>query len=105
MSEQTIIENQKEIRLTLKAACHFSKVTVRQVGDGVKVTCGQVKGTNHMAIHNYIFDRAKFKSTSEAKAWYKQHIQRETLTAMDFKVWNEYRKMALAAFMEASQIR
>ena len=105
MSEQSIIETQKEIRLVLKAACHFGKVTVRQVSDGVKVTCGQVKGTNHMAVHNYIFDRIKFQSAADAKAWYKQHVQRETLTAMDFNVWNEYRKSALAAYLEASHIR
>ncbi len=104
MSEITITENPKEYRFIIKAACHFGKVNVRAVDKGVKVTFGQVKGSNRMAIHNYIFDRAVFKSAQEAKAWLEKHVKQETLTAMDFHVFNEYRNAALRAYMEVSKI-
>jgi hypothetical protein len=91
-------------RMRVKDPDRFDKFRVKEITEGVKITLGRVKGTNRWIIQNYMFDKQRFKTREQVNNWYEKHVKSETRTAMDFNVWNEYRKMALQAYMEISHV-
>jgi RPA family protein len=91
-------------RMRVKDPAGFDKFRVKEIAEGVKITLGRVKGSDRWTIQNYMFDKTRFKTREQVNKWYEEHVKSETKTAMDFRVWNEYRKMALDAYMEISHI-
>jgi phosphodiesterase/alkaline phosphatase D-like protein len=51
-----------------------------------------------------MFDKERFKTREQINNWLEKHAKSETRTAMDHKVWNEYRKMLLQAYLEISHV-
>ncbi len=91
-------------RYCFRSMAEFDKLKVNDVERGVKVTLGRFKGTYRWGILNFIFEKKLFKSREQISGWIERHVKTEARTAMNFRVWNEYRKMALAAYLEASKI-
>jgi hypothetical protein len=91
-------------RMRIKDPDRFDKFRVNEITEGVKITLGRVKGTHRWIIQNYMFDKQRFKTREQVNNWYEKHVKSEIHTAMDFNVWNEYRKMALQAYLEISHV-
>jgi len=82
----------------------FSKFRVKELGKGVKITLGKVKGSDRWEIQNYIFEKETFKNREQVRKWLDTHLKSEIRTLLDFKAWNEYRKRMLQAYMEISHV-
>jgi hypothetical protein len=83
----------------------FSKFRVKELGKGVKITLGKVKGSDRWEIQNYMFEKESFKTKEQVRKWLDMHLKAQIRTLLDFKAWNEWRKMFLRAFLEVSSVR
>ncbi|MGD0204146.1 MAG: hypothetical protein ABSC20_09620 [Candidatus Bathyarchaeia archaeon] len=99
-----IDEDKSVWRYRYRSITEFDKLKVNDVERGVKVTLGRFKGTYRWGILNFIFEKERFKTCEQISGWIEQHVKTETRTAMDHKVWNEYRKMLFQLYMEISHI-
>jgi len=82
----------------------FDKFRVKELGNGVKITLGRVKGTDRWEIQNYMFDKKRFKDAESVRNWLEKHLKSEIKTLLDFKAWNEERKRFLQVWLEISRI-
>lgn len=83
----------------------FDKLRVKELGEGVKITLGRIKGTNRWEIQNYMLEKKVFDTKEKARQWLEQHLRKEIKSMLDYKAWNEYRKRALRAFLEVSNLQ
>ena len=83
----------------------FEKFRVKELGKGVKVTLGKIKGSERWEIQNYIFEKAAFKNAESVRKWLDQHLKAEIKTLLDFKAWNEYRRRAINAYLQISDVK
>jgi hypothetical protein len=91
-------------RMRIQDPDRFDKFRVKEITEGVKITLGRIKGSDRWEIQNYMFDKERFKTREQINNWLEKHAKSETRTAMDHKVWNEYRKMLLQAYLEISHV-
>jgi hypothetical protein len=82
----------------------FERFRVKELGKGVKITLGKVKGSDRWEIQNYMFEKERFKTREQVRSWLDQHLKSEIRTVLDFKAWNEYRRRALEAFVQISAV-
>ncbi|MEM3789239.1 MAG: hypothetical protein QXN95_05175 [Candidatus Bathyarchaeia archaeon] len=82
----------------------FDKFRIKELGKGIKITLGKVKGTDRWEIQNYMFDKAVFKDRESVRKWLEQHLKSEIQLLLDFKAWNEYRKRLLQAYLQISRV-
>ncbi len=82
----------------------FEKFRVKELGGGVKITLGKVKGTNRWEIQNYMFEKSVFKDAQSVRKWLDGHLKAEIKTLLDFKAWNEYRRRLVNAYMQISNV-
>ena len=82
----------------------FEKFRVKELGKGVKITLGKVKGSDRWEIQNYMFDKERFKTREQVRKWLDTNLKAEIKTLLDFKAWNEYRKRFLQAYMQISNV-
>jgi hypothetical protein len=82
----------------------FEKFRVKELGKGVKITLGKVKGSDRWEVQNYMFDRKLFKTREQVRKWLDQHLKGEIQTLLDFKAWNEYRRRLVNAYMQISNV-
>jgi len=82
----------------------FDKFRVKDLGNGVKITLGRVKGTDRWEIQNYMFDKTRFKDRESVRKWLEQHLKSEAQLLLDFRAFNEMRRRFLRAFIEIARI-
>ncbi|MEM3788292.1 MAG: hypothetical protein QXN95_00285 [Candidatus Bathyarchaeia archaeon] len=83
----------------------FDKFRVKELGKGVKITLGRVKGTDRWEIQNYMLEKKVFKTKEKARKWLEQHLRKEVKSMLDYKAWNEYRRRVLRAFLEVANLQ
>jgi len=82
----------------------FSKFRVKELGKGVKITLGKVKGSDRWEIQNYMFEKETFKTREQVRKWLDQHLKGEIRTLLDFRAWNEWRRRFINAYVEISKV-
>jgi len=83
----------------------FEKLRVKELGKGVKITLGKVKGSDRWEIQNYMFEKELFKNREQVRKWLDQHLKSEIHTLLDFKAWNEYRRRVINAYIQISDVK
>jgi hypothetical protein len=82
----------------------FSKFRVKELGKGVKITLGKVKGSDRWEIQNYMFEKTSFKDAGTVRKWLDEHLKAQIRTLLDFRAWNEYRRRAVNAYLHVSNV-
>jgi hypothetical protein len=82
----------------------FDKFRVKELGKGVKITLGRVKGSDRFEIQNYMFEKETFKTKEQVRNWLDEHLKAQIRTLLDFKAWNEWRRRALNAYLQISNV-
>jgi hypothetical protein len=82
----------------------FEKFRVKELGKGVKITVGKVKGSDRWEIQNYMFEKERFKTREQVRRWLDTHLKGEIRTLLDFKAWNEWRRRFVNAYMRISNV-
>jgi len=82
----------------------FEKFRVKELGKGVKITLGKVKGADRWEIQNYMFDKTLFKTREQVRKWLDEHLKAEIQTLLDFKAWDEWRRRFVNAYVKISQV-
>jgi hypothetical protein len=83
----------------------FEKFRVKELGKGVKITLGKVKGSDRWEIQNYMFEKRLFKTREQVRKWLDTHLKGEIQTLLDFKAWNEYRRRLVNAYIQISDVK
>jgi hypothetical protein len=83
----------------------FEKFRVKELGKGVKITLGKVKGSDRCEIQNYMFEKQRFKTRDQVRKWLDSHLKGEIQTLLDFRAWNEYRRRVVNAYVQISDVR
>jgi len=97
-------EGQSTWRYRVADPSKFEKFRVKELGKGVKITLGKVKGSDRWEIQNYMFDKTKFKTREKVRGWLDSHLKGEIQTLLDFKAWNEYRRRVVNAYVQISSV-
>jgi hypothetical protein len=82
----------------------FEKFRVKELGKGVKMTLGKVKGSDRWEIQNYMFDKERFKNREQVRSWLDSHLKSEINTLLDFRAWSEYRRRVVNAYIRISNV-
>jgi len=82
----------------------FEKFRVKELGKGVKITLGKVKGADRWEIQNYMFDKTLFKTREQVRKWLDEHLKAEIQTLLDFKAWDEWRRRFVNAYVKISEV-
>ncbi len=82
----------------------FEKAKVREIGQGVRITLGKVKGSDRWEIESYLFEKSQFAAAEQVRSWLDSHLKGEIRTLLDFKAWNEYRRRCVNAFVNVSKV-
>jgi len=82
----------------------FGKMRVKELGKGVKITLGKVKGSDRWEIQNYMFQKTEFPNREQVRKWLDQHLKAEIQTLLDFKAWNEWRRRFVNAYVKISEV-
>jgi hypothetical protein len=98
-------EGPKVFRYRVADPNRFSKFRVKELGKGVKITLGKVKGSDHWEIQNWMFDKETFKTKEQVRKWLDEHLKAQIRTLLDFKAWNEYRRRLVNAYMQISNVQ
>jgi hypothetical protein len=83
----------------------YERSKVKPLMAGVQVTYAKVKCADRWEIQSYIFDKKVFKTPDSVKQWLDQHLKSQISFLTDFKTWNEYRRRAVNAYVEISEVR
>jgi hypothetical protein len=82
----------------------FEKFRVKELGKGVKITLGKVKGADRWEIQNYMFEKTLFKTREQVRKWLDEHLKAEIQTLLDFKAWDEWRRRFVNAYVKISNV-
>jgi len=82
----------------------FEKFRVKELGKGVKITLGKVKGSDRWEIQNYMFDKERFKTREQVRSWLDSHLKGQIQTLLNFKAWNEWKRRFVNAYMQVSNV-
>jgi len=82
----------------------FDKIRVKELGKGVKITLGRIKGSDRWEIENYMFEKTAFKTKEEVRKWLDSHLKSEIRSLLDFKAWDEWQRRFVNAYMQISRI-
>ena len=91
-------------RVHVKEPGAFDKVRVKELGKGVKITIGRIRGTKRWEVQSYLFDRAQFEKKEQVRQWLDQHLKAQIQTLLDFKAWNEFRRQAVNTYLQISSV-
>ena len=99
------IDEDKNIwRYRVRDPADFEKFRVKELGKGVKITLGKLKHSDRWEIQNYMFEKATFKTREEVRSWIEGHLKGAIHTLLDFRAFDEYRRQALNAYMNISEV-
>ena len=82
----------------------FERFRVKDLGGGVKITLGKVKGTSRWEIQGYLFEKAAFKDAQSVRKWLDGHLKAQIRTLLDFRAWDEWRRRFVNAYMQISNV-
>lgn len=82
----------------------FEKFRVKELGKGVKITLGKVRGSQRWEIQNYMFEKSTFKDAQSVRKWLDGHLKAEIRTLLDFRAWDEWRRRFVNAYMQISNV-
>ncbi|MGB8780562.1 MAG: hypothetical protein WCD81_07935 [Candidatus Bathyarchaeia archaeon] len=82
----------------------LDKMRVKELGKGVKITLGRIKGSQRWEIENYMFEKSAFKTREEVRKWLDSHLKSEIRSFLDFKAFDEWRRRFINAYMQISKI-
>lgn len=82
----------------------FDKVRVKELGKGVKITLGRIKGSGRWEIQNYMFEKTAFKTREEVRKWLDSHLKSEIQSVLDFKAFDEWRRRFVNAYVNISKV-
>jgi hypothetical protein len=82
----------------------FEKFRVKELGKGVKITLGKVKGSDRWEIQNYMFDKQRFKTREQVRSWLDTHLKGEIQMLLDFKAWSEWKRRVVNAYVRISKV-
>jgi hypothetical protein len=91
-------------RYRIQDPTKFDKMRVKELGKGVKITLGRIKGTDRWEIQNYMFEKAAFKTRGQVRKWLDEHLKSQIQLLTDFHAWNEYIRRNVNAYMQISRI-
>jgi hypothetical protein len=91
-------------RKRVKDPALFDRFRVKELGKGVKITLGRVKGTQRWEIQNYMFDKSQFKTKKQVTDWLNEHLKAEIKTLLDFRSWDEWRRRFVNAYVQISEV-
>jgi macrodomain Ter protein organizer (MatP/YcbG family) len=97
-------EGPKVFRYRIADPKRFSKFRVKELGKGVKITLGKVKGSDRWEIQNYMFEKKIFKTPEQVRKWLDEHLKAQIRTLLDFRAWNEYRRRLVNAYVQISNV-
>jgi hypothetical protein len=97
-------ETANQYRYRVKDPSAFEKFRVKELGKGVKITLGKVKGSDRWEIQSYMFEKASFPDAKSVRRWLDQHLKAEIRTLLDFRAWDEWRRRFVNAYMEISEV-
>ena len=83
----------------------FDRFHVKELGKGIKIINGRIKGTNRWEIQNYTFDKQRFKTREEVRSWVDGHLKGAIHSLLDFKAYDEYKRMAYNAYLQISSVQ
>jgi hypothetical protein len=83
----------------------YERSKIKPLMAGVQVTYAKVKCADRWEIQSYIFNKKAFKTPDSVKQWLGQHLKSQISFLTDFKTWNEYRRRAVNAYVEISEVR
>lgn len=99
------LEEDKTVwRYKIADQVRFERVKVKELGTGIKITVGKVRGSERWEIQNYLFEKAQFKAADQVRKWLNSHLKREIRTLLDFRAWNEYRRRVVNAYVQISNV-
>jgi hypothetical protein len=101
---QNLEEGASVWRYRVADAAKFEKFRVKELGGGVKITLGKVKGSQRWEIQSYMFDKAAFKTADSVRKWMDQHLKAQIQTLLDFRAWDEWRRRFVNAYMQISNV-
>lgn len=82
----------------------FERLKVKDLGKGVKIALGNVKGSGRWEIQSYLFAKELFKTREQVRKWLDTHLKGEIQTLLDFRAWNEYRRRVVNAYVQISNV-
>jgi hypothetical protein len=92
-------------RYRVQDPAKFDKFRVKDIGSGgVKITVGRVKGTNRWEVQNYMFDKDRFKTREQVRSWLNKYLKSQIQSLLNFKSWDEWRRRAVNAYMQISNV-
>jgi hypothetical protein len=92
-------------RYRVQDPAKFDKMRVKDIGSGgVKMTVGRVKGTNRWEVQNYMFEKQRFKTKEQVRNWLDKYLKAQIQSLLDFKAWDEWRRRAVNAYMQISNV-
>ena len=97
-------EGETVYRYRVADPAKFEKFRVKELGKGVKITLGKIKGTDRWEIQNYIFEKTLFKTREQVRTWLDSHLKGQIQTLLNFKAWNEWRRRFVNAYMQISNV-
>ena len=94
-------------RYRIKDPDAFDKFRVKELGKGVKITLGRVKGSTRWEVQNYMFEKTRFKTADQVRGWVEHHLKSaiDPNSPLNYAVFNEYRRQALSAYLEISKVK
>lgn len=100
------LEEDKTVwRYGVQDPARFDKFRVKELGKGVKITLGKVKGSDRWEIQNYMFEKQAFKDAESVRCWLDSHLKGQIRTLLDYKAWDEWRRRFVNAYVEISSVR
>ena len=98
-------EGQTVWRYRVQDPAKFDRMRVKEIGSGgVKITVGRVKGTSRWETQNYMFEKTRFKTREQVRSWLDKYLKSQIQTLFDFKAWDEWRRRAVNAYMQISNV-
>ena len=97
-------EGQTVYRYRVADPSKFEKFRVKELGKGVKITLGKVKGTDRWEIQNYMFEKTRFKTREQVRTWLDSHLKGQIQTLLNFKAWNEWKRRFVNAYIQVSNV-
>jgi hypothetical protein len=82
----------------------FEKFRVKELGKGVKITLGKIKGSDRWEIQNYMFGKEQFKEREQVRKWLDTHLKGQIQTLLDFRAWDEWRRRFVNAYVKISDV-
>jgi hypothetical protein len=82
----------------------FDKFRVKEIGGGVKITLGHIKGTQRWEVQNYMFEKQRFKTREQVGKWLDEHLKSQIQMFTDFRAWNEYIRRNVKAYIQISKV-